>query len=155
MPSVTLPPAAPPPASEPMVSLVPLRSSMAPATLVSVTADVSAMAAPPESCRVPALIVVAPVKVLAPDRVKMPVPCFVNPPVPLMIPEKIVLVASPVVRMADPMVTLPAPLKEPMVSAKLFKLKVAPALTVTAFVSTIRFAAPSCNVPALIVVAPV
>ena len=60
-PSVTLPPVAPPPASEPIVSFVPLRSSVAPATFASVTAEVSAMAKPPATCSVPALIAVAPV----------------------------------------------------------------------------------------------
>ena len=84
---MTLPPAAPPPAKEPIVSFVPLRSRVAPATLASVTAEVSAMAVPPATCTVPALIVVAPVKVFAPDKVKMPVPAFVRPPVPLMMPE--------------------------------------------------------------------
>ncbi len=45
------------------------------------------MAAPPATCRVPALIAVAPVYVFAPERVKIPVPALVNPPVPLMTPE--------------------------------------------------------------------
>ena len=60
-PSVTFPPVAPPPANEPIVSFVPFKLSDAPATLASVTAEVSAIAAPPASCRVPALIVVVPV----------------------------------------------------------------------------------------------
>ena len=85
----------------------------------------------------------------------MPVPCFVNPPVPLMIPENVVSVASPVVSVPAPRVTLPPPLKEPILSAKPFRLKVAPLATVIALVSAIRLAAPSCKVPALTVVAPV
>ena len=60
---------------------------MAPATLASVTAEVSAIAAPPATRSVPALIAVAPVYVFAPERVKSPVPALVKPPVPLTTPE--------------------------------------------------------------------
>src|SRR6185436_10383145 len=155
-PSVTLPPAAPPPANEPIVSFVPLRSSVAPATFASVTAEVSAMAAPPATCNVPALIVVAPVYVLAPESVKMPVPALVSPPVPLITPEKAVdVLLPPVVSVPVPSVTLPTPAREPIVSAKLFRSKTVPPATTTALVLAMRFAAPNCKVPTLIVVAPV
>jgi hypothetical protein len=39
-----------------------------------------------------------------------------------MIPEKVVLVASPVVRVAVPNVTFPIPLTEPMVAALVFAM---------------------------------
>ena len=58
---VTTPPRAPPPASEPIVSLLPARSSVTPGALASVTAPVSAIAEPPASFNVPALIAVVPV----------------------------------------------------------------------------------------------
>ena len=60
-PLVTIPPVVPPPANEPIVSLVPFKSKVTPATSASVTAPVLASAAPPLSLRVPALIVVRPV----------------------------------------------------------------------------------------------
>ena len=86
----------------------------------------------------------------------MPVPALVSPPVPLITPEKAVdVLFPPVVSVPVPSVTLPAPAREPIVSTKLFRLNVAPALTVTALVSAMRFAAPNCKVPALMVVAPV
>ena len=60
-PLVTRPPVVPPPAREPIVSLVPFRFSVAPETFAIDTALVSGIAEPPETCKVPALIVVAPV----------------------------------------------------------------------------------------------
>ncbi len=63
--------------------------------------------------------------------------------------------SPPAVRMPVPSVTVPAPASEPIVSAKLFRLKVAPPATVRALVSAMRFAAPKVSVPALMVVAPV
>ena len=45
----------------------------------------------------PALMLVAPVKVLVPDKVKVPAPCLVRLPVPLMTPLMVSLPASPVV----------------------------------------------------------
>lgn len=59
-PRVTLPPAGPPLAREPMVSSLE-SARVAPAALARVTAAVSARAEPPESARVPAEIVVPPV----------------------------------------------------------------------------------------------
>ena len=91
---------------------------------------------------------------LAPESVKIPAPCLVRPPVPLITPEKVVLVASPVVRMAVPSVTLPAPAREPIVSAKLFRLKVAPCYGHRIGVCD-PIGGPQVSVPALMVVAPV
>ena len=85
----------------------------------------------------------------------MPVPAFVRLPVPLMIPEAVVLELSPpAVRVKDPSVTLPAPAIEPMVSLAP-KFKTAPLATLTAPVSIIALPPLSVSVPALMVVAPV
>ncbi len=80
-PSVTVPA----PVSAPMVSVVPFRSRVAPASTCTVTA--SAMALPPASFRVPALTVTVPLKVLVPDSVNSPVPALVRAPVPEITPE--------------------------------------------------------------------
>ena len=86
LPSVTFPPE-PPPASEPMEALLPARSSATPAALASVTAVEVESAAPPLSCRMPALIAVAPVNELVPASVSVPDPLFAIPPLPLIAPE--------------------------------------------------------------------
>src|SRR5262245_7891751 len=69
-----------------------------------------------ETATVPALIVVPPEHVLVPDSVIVPVPILAGPPVPESVPENAVLVLSlPVVSVAEPSVTAPAPASEPMV----------------------------------------
>lgn len=109
---------------------------------------------------VPALMVKPPVKVLAPESVRVPVPALASATVPLpfcMIPEKVVEVLSPpAVKVIEPtavLVTVPAPASEPIISFLPFKSNVP--VTVTALVSGITPAAPSFNVPALTVVTPV
>ena len=83
-------------------------------------------------------------------------PALVNPPVPDRTPENVVEALSPpAVSVAVPNVILPAPAIEPAVSAKLLRLKTAPAATVMSDVAAMRFAAPSRSVPALMLVAPV
>ena len=65
---------------------------------------------------VPPVSVVPPEYVLAPERTSVPVPILVKPPVPEIVPAKVVLVLSlPVVSVAVPSMTLPAPASEPMV----------------------------------------
>ena len=59
-PSVTLPPAAPPPERLPIVSLF-ARLSVAPATFAMLTCEASEMALPPDAVSIPALMLVAPV----------------------------------------------------------------------------------------------
>ena len=61
VPSFTSPPAAPPPASEPMVLLNTSRSSVAPAALPIVTAELLPKALVVPAFSVPPLTVVAPV----------------------------------------------------------------------------------------------
>ncbi len=94
---------------------------------------------------------------LAPLSVKVPLPLFVRPPVPLMAPEKVVEVLSPpVFKVPLPSSTLPAPASEPMVLLKLFRSYVAPlaTLTLSAELEGTPSALPSLKVPALMVVAP-
>ncbi len=86
-PKTTLPPVAPL-ANEPIAAPVvtALISNVVPATFASVNAVVLDKAPLPLNANVPALIVVAPVYVFALVKVKVPVPCFVKAPVPLMTP---------------------------------------------------------------------
>ena len=103
----------------------------------------------------PPLIVVPPKYVLAPDSVSVPAPILVSPPMPDIVPENVVLVLSlPVVSVAEPSVTLPAPASEPMVWLKPSRSSVAPLATVNALPAENAFAAPACSVPALTAVAP-
>src|SRR6185437_5344020 len=87
----------------------------------------------------------------------VPVPPFVKLPTPLITPLYVVELLSllpPVVNAADN-VTFPAPAKDPIVCAKLFKFKMAPLETDISLPFPKLFAIPACNVPALTVVAPV
>src|SRR3990167_1534821 len=107
------------------------------------------------TCNVPALIVVPPLYVFAPDKVCVPLPAFTKLPVSLITPEKVVeLLSPPVVNVPEPKVTLPAPANEPMVSDTSFKSNVPLAPTVIAVESDNRPEPLNCNVPALIVVVP-
>ena len=86
----------------------------------------------------------------------MPLPALVSaPPMPEMVPEKVVSLASPALSVAEPRVMLPAPAIERTVSLWLARFQVAPPVTVTAEPSAMTSAAPSAKVPALTVVAPV
>ena len=115
----------------------------------------------PLKANVPALIVVAPVYVLAPLKVNVPVPFLVSPPAPEMAPAKTFVVFSPpVVSVFDPSMTEEVPellFNEPIVcpdvNAEILKMP-EPVRTTGERV----YKAPelfSANVPALIVVAPV
>ena len=93
---------------------------------------------------------------LEPDSVIVPVPTLVSPPVPDITPEKVVLASlPPVVSVAEPSVTLPAPAREPIALLKLLRASVAPALTETAPLSPNALPEPACRTPALTKVAPV
>ena len=71
-----------------------------------------------------------------PVTVHVPVPCLVKvvpTPVPLITPEKAVLVLSPpVVKIPVPIVTKPVPATDPTLSLKLFKSNLPSELIVTA-----------------------
>jgi hypothetical protein len=88
------PPVAPPPANDPNVSEASNRN-VAPATFASVTATVSAKAAPPDSATVPAFTLNPPVNVFAPLNVNTPAPCFTTCPAPCTTAAKLTLDASP------------------------------------------------------------
>ena len=158
----------------PSVELLPLVSKVPPPKL-SVTARFEVKPAryckvPPPSVRVPEplprllsadtasvppLIVVPPKYVLAPDSVSVPAPILVRPPMPNIVPENAVLVLSlPVVSVAEPSVTLPAPASEPIIWLKPSRSSVAPLATVNALPAENAFVAPACSVPALTAVAP-
>ena len=109
----------------------------------------------PDKASVPALIVVAPVYVFAPDNVSVPVPTFVSPPPKLITPEYVVeLLSLPTVNTAVPVV-LPDPDREPTDCANEPRAKTAPEPIVTAVLAERVLARPAVNVPPLIVVAPV
>ncbi len=73
-----------------------------------------------------------------------------------MTPEKVVdVLSTPAWILPEPIVMFPAPAIEPTVSRKLFRSNVAPLAITTAEVLGILLDAPSCSVPALMLVAPV
>src|SRR3989344_1464675 len=90
-----------------------------------------------------------------PDNVNVPEPAFTTLPVSLITPEKVVDVLSPpAVNVPEPSVTLPLPASDPMLSEISFKSNVPLAPTVMAVESDNLPEPLNCNVPALIVVAP-
>ena len=64
------------------------------------------------------------------------------------------VLSLPVVSVAEPSVTLPAPASEPMVWLKLLRSRMAAEATVNALLDDKAFSAPACSVPALTAVAP-
>ena len=109
----------------------------------------------PEKMIFPPFTTVAPVVVLFPLKVSSPTPSFVNPPVPVITPLKVVLAAAMLFRFPLPMLIVPAPAIEPNVSLKLLIAKVAPPATDKLETSASRSAAPKVSVPSLMVVDPV
>jgi hypothetical protein len=86
----------------------------------------------------------------------VPAPILVRPPVPAIEPEKMVLVLSlPMVSIALPSVTPPAPASEPIDWLKLLRSSVAPLATVNELNGEKALTAPACSVPTLTAVAPV
>ena len=94
---------------------------------------------------------------MAPDRICVPIPVLVRPPVPLITPENVTLdsLLAPTVSVAAPSVTLPAPLRPSIVSALPARSNVTPLATLTSAVSLMRFEPPSVNVPPPNVMVPV
>ena len=80
-PSVTLPA----PAKEPTVSEKPARFQVVPEATETALPSGMTPAAPEASA--PPVIATPPTKLLAPERVMVPLPCFVKAPVPDMTPE--------------------------------------------------------------------
>jgi hypothetical protein len=121
---------------------------------------------PAPTLTVPAEIVNTPSKLLAPDKVNVPLPCLVSLPfVPETTPANVVdeslarvsvLVGLPVVlNVTVELVPSPEVAIDATVSSKPARLKLALFAITTADVSAIRFAAPSATVPADTVVVPV
>ena len=79
-----------------------------------------------------------------------------NAPVPVMVPENILVPPFPAVSVPLPSVTLPAPASEATVSLLFVvfqvRLNVAPLLMTSGEVLAMRSLAPSCSVPAATVV---
>ncbi len=74
----------PAPDSEPMVSVP---DSVKRAPLLTVTALLSPIALPPDSAKVPALTVTAPLWLLLPDKLKVPAPVLLKAPLPDSTPD--------------------------------------------------------------------
>ena len=111
-PKLTLPPRLPPPDSEPKATLKPFKSSTTPAALAKMIAEVESSALITPSLRVPALIVVVPVNVLAPDKVTVPAPSLMRLPLPVpMMLVTVMLPAPPRVRSKPAPVMVPALLR--------------------------------------------
>ena len=94
---------------------------------------------------------------MVPDRVSVPAPTLVKPPVPPMAPANAVLFASPAVNVWLPRVTVvpDTPANEPTVSLAL-SVKVAPVVSkFTAPVLAMALPPTKASVPALTVVVPV
>src|SRR5947207_8935132 len=89
-----------------------------------------------------------PPMVLVPVRVNVPAPVLRRLPPPDMAPEyKVLLLSLPVVSVAEPSSTLPAPASEPMVWFKLLRSRLAPAPTVKALLAENALVLPARNVP--------
>src|SRR4051812_33062470 len=156
----------PAPAIDPAACAKLFRLKVAPdATVMS---DVAAIRLAAPNVSVPALTIVGPEYVLAPDRVIPRGPIFVRPlplgapPVPLMTPLKVVEVLfPPVVSVPAPSETpppvVPPPAREPIVSALPFSARETPAVfaKVTADISAIALPPSKLSVPPLTVVVPV
>ena len=133
----------PAPASEPTVSVRSFMSSVAPAETVTALAFGSVSVAPSRS--VPALIVVAPVNVFAPEMSTVPVVFFVSPTlpasaavtVPLCKVKPDVLVSTePAPPRSEPLVSVTAP----TLSVRPVPMSSVPPLTVSAPVPSASFA---------------
>ena len=124
------------------------------ATVIPPAAVPSALFA--AASRVPALTFVTPLYVLLPERVNDAGPLLGQSAGPAHDPgvDRGGIVA-PGGQDAGAEGDVAAPAREPTVSAKLFRLNVAPPATVTALASAMRLAAPSRKVPAFTVVEPV
>ncbi len=139
------------PDNVPMAWLPPLEMSKPVPALARFTAPVAARLPPAPIASVPALMVVPPVKVLVPVNVSVPVPSLISPPVPPIEPLNTPLVASPMVNVFAPRLTVPLPISVPNTCVPLpaERSKVAPVARLT-IPPALRLApAPSASVPAL------
>ena len=145
------------PVIDPTVSELPARFSEAPAATLNAVSSERAFDTP-RAIEPPKFMVVAPEYVLLPDKVRMPVPLWVTPPVPEITPRNSVDVEPEIVSVPVPRVTYPVPSvfdSDATFSEKSLRSNVAPSMMSTADELWIRSAAPSRSVPALTVVLPV
>ncbi|MNQ79893.1 hypothetical protein D3C85_948530 [compost metagenome] len=152
-PTETAPPLAP--SAIALSTLVELVMAKAPS--LSCTVPVPRLASPAID-RVPPLSTCVPQlwPLLVPDRVKVPPPSSVKVPLPVMLPEKVLLPPlTPTTNWFAPMATVPAPDSRPTTSSAP-RVSVAPDVTVTAVLSSsVPLAPVSVSPPASTVVAPV
>ena len=122
-----------------------------------VTADVWLMAWSVARRNTPWLMVVVPVKLLLPVRVRVPLPFFTQLPlVPTSSPPNVVLVLfAPTVRLVVPNSMRPAPAIDPIDCDMLLVSSTAPDCTVTALVGAMVVLALSFKRPLSTMVAPV
>ena len=135
----------PAPAIDPTVSELPAKFSDAPDAIPTGVPSERAFDTPSAIDPVE-FMVVAPEYVLLPDKVRMPVPPCVRPPVPEMTPRNSVDVEPEIVSVPLPSVTYPVPSvfeSDATFSEKLFRSSVAPSMMSMADESSIRLAAPS------------
>ena len=128
--------------------VAPSETVVAPSAVPSAEACVTAS--------VPADTLVAPE--YEPEVLKVSVvdaPVLVIPPVPVMVPLKVVLPADPLVSVPAPSEIVPAPEIDPTSSELPARLKVAYCDTLTAVLLESTFDAPSVMVPEVIAVEPV
>ena len=142
----------------------PFKSRMAPeATVVGVVLPNASLL---PNFKVPALIVVVPLKVFTPLKVQVLVPDFVNVPVPLITPDAVAIPVPPIIAAEESMM-LPDAVEVPVLFTndpltvngsavvKPFKLTVAPnAIDVAPDALPKALLLPSVNVPAFTVVTP-
>ena len=150
-------------ANVPMVSEKPVVAPVLNVPPFKVIASVLRILSAADICRIPPVIVVAPLYVFTPDKVKVPVPVLVKAPVLEIIPDKVIglfiLTIAAVVNVAKPelvaavaLVLVRVPLStNALVVVVPFKSNVAPVLTVAVPVPK-PVLEPNLTVPAEIVV---
>ena len=139
----------------PLSTLAKVLSSVRLMDSVALSITLPARPPPLPISSVPALMVVAPVKVLRPVSVSVSVPVLMRLPAPPMTPPKLLAVSLLAVSGAPPRVTLPAPLSWLAVWAKPLRSSTPPAATFTALLVAKALAMPVRKVPASTLVAPV
>ena len=123
-----------------------------PPSTVSAPAEASVLLAP--MIRVPAVTVVPPVKLLAPERVSVPAPDLASAvPTPERMAEIVPLSAVTLLRAMVPPLNVPPVIVKLLATVWLLRLTVPPVLTVTVPVPKAA-ALPATRVPALTTVLP-
>ncbi len=142
----------PPPDSAPIVcELEPRKNS--PALMNTMTESARSALAP--SVSFPALRLIWPVNVLTPSRICSPVPSFPKPPVPDIVPEKVLTrpLATVTVKALAPLSTVPLP-ESPPITSVLLSCRLAPEATVTLLELPIALPPATISLPVSISVAP-